>query len=70
MNSTVKALPDWKNLQVLQRSMLPPRVTAFPYENRQSAISNVRGNSPRLLIINGSWKFCYSESPLAVRVIR
>jgi len=64
MNSSVKALPDWENLHVLQRNTLPPRATSISYENRQSAISDERETSPFYQLLNGNWKFCYSESPI------
>ncbi|MFC4600524.1 glycoside hydrolase family 2 TIM barrel-domain containing protein [Cohnella hongkongensis] len=63
MNPASEALPDWENLQALQRNALPPRATSIPYASRQQAIDSVREASPYYRLLNGMWKFRYAESP-------
>ena len=54
---------DWENPQLIHRNRLPGRAYMFPYSNRSEAMTGERGASPWFELLNGQWKFDYSESP-------
>jgi len=56
-------LPDWMNLDVQGRNTEPPHAYLIPYASRESALSEAREASPFFHLLNGNWKFHYSESP-------
>jgi beta-galactosidase/evolved beta-galactosidase subunit alpha len=56
-------LRDWDNLKVLHRNRLSSRAYFISYENRESALTFERGKSKRFKLLNGMWKFYYSETP-------
>ena len=56
------ALPDWSNLNVLQRNTLPPRAHFYSYPDQESALSFNREQS-LYHSLNGTWKFHYDPSP-------
>lgn len=56
-----KQLPDWQNINVLQRGRTKPHATLLPYDSAKNAISNQRELSPYFKLLNGVWKFNYSE---------
>ncbi len=58
-----EAAPDWMNLDVLGRNTEPPHAYLIPYESRESAMKEAREASPFFHLLNGIWKFRYSESP-------
>lgn len=55
-------LPDWSNLKVIHRNILPPRSYFFPYRTRSDALSYdvARSNS---LSLSGIWRFKHSKNP-------
>lgn len=59
-------VPDWQNLNVLERNTEPPRADLIPFGDWESALANVRESSPYLHLLNGEWDFSYYESPAEV----
>lgn len=59
------ATRDWDNLNVLQRNRLQDRAYFIPYSDRESALSMARGSSSLVKLLNGTWKFYYSDSESA-----
>lgn len=56
-------LGDWDNLKVLHKNRLSSRAYFISYENKESALTFERGKSQRFKLLNGMWKFYYSETP-------
>ncbi|WZH40697.1 glycosyl hydrolases family 2 TIM barrel domain-containing protein [Fusarium acuminatum] len=56
------ALPDWTNLNILQRNNLPARAHFYSYPDQASALSFDRDQS-FFHSLNGTWKFHYDPSP-------
>ncbi|KAF4967407.1 hypothetical protein FZEAL_10534 [Fusarium zealandicum] len=56
------ALPDWSNLNVLDRNALPARAHFYSYPTQDSALSFDRDQS-YFHSLNGTWKFHYDISP-------
>ena len=54
---------DWDNLEVLHRNRLDSRAYFIPYDNITSALTFKRGRSNKIMLLNGMWKFCYSDFP-------
>lgn len=54
---------DWETFDVIEKNRLPARSYFIPYGDRESAHTYQRGNSDRCLLLNGNWKFHYSDSP-------
>lgn len=52
---------DYSNLEILHRNRLESRAYFIPYDSRETALTFEREMSDRLLLLNGSWKFCYSD---------
>jgi beta-galactosidase len=55
-------LPDWNNLEILQRNELEPRAYFFPYDTAAKALSYNATNATAVSL-NGDWHFQYYESP-------
>jgi len=55
---------DWENPELTNRNRLPGRTYTFPYSDETSAKSFQRGVSPWFMLLNGTWEFEYSSSPL------
>jgi beta-galactosidase len=54
--------PDWSNLKVLQRNVLPPRSPFVLYSDKASALAqDVQNNS---ICLSGLWKLQVVDSPL------
>lgn len=53
---------DWENPKLVQRNRLQPRSYTFTYPDESAALTFERGNSPWLRLLNGTWKFQYSET--------
>jgi beta-galactosidase len=60
---SVADLPDFENLNVLQRNAERPRAAAIPFANAQAALTNDVMGSPYYRCLNGNWHFHYSENP-------
>ncbi|MGO3167398.1 beta-galactosidase subunit alpha [Senegalia sp. (in: firmicutes)] len=60
---------DWNDLDILERNRLDSRSYFFSYDNKEDALSYQRGRSDKFMLLNGMWKFYYSntveESPEA-----
>lgn len=54
---------DWENPEIVHRNRLPARAYTFPYPSAESAATFERGASPWFALLNGMWKFDYSETP-------
>ena len=54
--------PDWCNLKVIHRNILPSRSRFFVYNNRSDALSydNTKSNT---ICLSGTWKFSHANSP-------
>ncbi|GGE31726.1 beta-galactosidase [Pullulanibacillus camelliae] len=60
------ALPDWQNLNVLERHRLRDHAYFFSYPSKETALTNQRGASTCFKLLNGVWKFFYADNPHAV----
>ncbi|MEN6357785.1 MAG: glycoside hydrolase family 2 TIM barrel-domain containing protein [Armatimonadota bacterium] len=54
---------DWENPELIHRNRLPARAHIFPYPDKDSAATDEREKSPWFVLLNGSWKFNYSQNP-------
>ncbi|OBT81229.1 hypothetical protein VE02_09979 [Pseudogymnoascus sp. 03VT05] len=54
--------PDWSNIDVIHRGVLPPRSYFFLYETESSALNNSRDLS-QSINLSGVWKFHHSANP-------
>jgi beta-galactosidase len=59
------AAPEWENERLMGRNKEPRRSSAFPYPNRESALTAPRGESPFCRSLNGRWQFRWSPEPSA-----
>jgi beta-galactosidase len=57
-----RSTPDWCNLKVIHRNVLPPRASFFNFKNAQNALS-YDADASESLCLSGTWKFHYSNSP-------
>lgn len=55
-------LPDWSNLHVLHRNILPPRAHFYSFADEDAALTFNREKS-FFHSLNGTWKFHYDASP-------
>lgn len=53
---------DWENLEILHKNRLPARAYFIPYSDKKKALTLNRGNSDFIKLLNGSWKFHYSDT--------
>jgi beta-galactosidase len=54
--------PDWCNLKVIHRNILPPRASFFNYKTAKDALTYDSAAS-EALCLSGTWKFHHSNSP-------
>ncbi|MCP3738596.1 beta-galactosidase subunit alpha [Rossellomorea sp. BNER] len=54
---------DWETLSVLHRGRLPDRAYFLSFTNEKNALTYERGRSRGFKLLNGMWKFNYSENP-------
>jgi beta-galactosidase len=54
--------PDWDNLKVIHRNVLPPRAHFFNSIDLKSALS-YSPTETEVLYLNGTWKFHHANSP-------
>jgi beta-galactosidase/beta-glucuronidase len=52
---------DWENLEILHRNRLPEHSYFFSYERLEEALTYERSLSSHIKLLNGMWKFNYSE---------
>jgi beta-galactosidase len=62
MNSFPKDKPDWNNLAVLHRNVLPARASFFNYSSVDKALT-YNEDAAEKISLNGTWKFHHSASP-------
>lgn len=60
--SAQEKLPYWKDINILSVNKEKPRTTFMTYDNRQDALTGVYEKSKYYLLLNGAWKFYYSDS--------
>lgn len=53
---------DWENPEIVHRNRMPARAYTFPYPDADTAATFERGASPWFKLLNGVWKFNYSET--------
>jgi len=58
-----QAPPDWSNLEVLSRNRMAPHATLFPYESAELALARRPSGSRWYRLLNGTWKFHWTENP-------
>jgi beta-galactosidase len=54
--------PNWENPGVNAIGKLPARATAFPFEDRERALTGNMARSSRFLSLDGAWRFAFSPS--------
>jgi beta-galactosidase len=57
-----KGLPDWSNLEVLHKNILPPRASFHLYDNEADALTRDTTKS-KTHSLSGTWKFSLAKSP-------
>ncbi|KAL3492369.1 glycosyl hydrolases family 2, TIM barrel domain-containing protein [Aspergillus germanicus] len=62
MNSFPKDKPDWNNLAVLHRNVLPARASFFNYSSVEKGLT-YNEDAAEKISLNGTWKFHHSASP-------
>jgi len=63
-NITFSQAPyDWENPLLTGINNEPPHATFFPYNSEEAALKNDWISSPDVLLLNGIWKFQWSENP-------
>lgn len=55
-------MKDWANHKILHRNRLTPRAYTFSYPEAEMALAFERGVSPWFQLLNGIWKFSFSET--------
>lgn len=55
--------PDWENPRLTGINNEPPHATFIPYDTDGAALKNDWASSPYCLLLNGNWKFSWSENP-------
>lgn len=58
---TIKT-PYWQDIQTVSVNREEPRTAFMTYDSRQSALSGEYENSKYYKLLNGTWKFYYSDS--------
>ncbi|KAL2830621.1 glycosyl hydrolases family 2, TIM barrel domain-containing protein [Aspergillus cavernicola] len=62
MNSFPQQTPDWNNLGVIHRNVLPARASFFNYTSPEKALTYDE-NVTEKVSLNGVWKFHHAASP-------
>lgn len=57
-----KKLMDWENIDVLHRNRLKSRAYFMSYSGKKEALTYDRSSSHGFKLLNGVWKFFYSEA--------
>ncbi len=57
--------PDWSNVEIIHRNILPPRAAFFNYTNVSDALS-LDTKKARAVCLSGTWKFNVYENPFDV----
>ena len=56
------ALPYWQDIQVVGVNKEAPRSSFMTYGDRETALTSQYENSPYYELLNGTWKFYYTDS--------
>jgi hypothetical protein len=56
------SVPDWSNLEILQRNKLPARASFYIYDSLKDALARDVSKS-KTLSLSGTWKFKVSPNP-------
>lgn len=54
---------DWENPEVFNINREEPHATLISYNDENKAFEGVMSNSPNVLLLDGRWRFCYSNTP-------
>lgn len=57
-------MTDLTDLQTIERNREKSRSYFIPFSTKEAALTFERGNSDRMQLLNGTWKFSYAESPI------
>ncbi|MBF0196575.1 MAG: DUF4981 domain-containing protein [Planctomycetes bacterium] len=60
---SLEAKDNWNNLSVIQVGTEEPHTTMMTYPTEALALKNSESESPWYKLLNGSWKFNWSENP-------
>ncbi|WP_429082567.1 beta-galactosidase subunit alpha [Brassicibacter mesophilus] len=63
MKNQMKSTNDWENNNMLHRNRLINRSYFIYFQSKNSALTLERGNSNWFQLLNGMWKFYYSNNP-------
>ncbi|WMI65209.1 glycoside hydrolase family 2 TIM barrel-domain containing protein [Aestuariibaculum sp. YM273] len=63
INSNIK---PWEDPQVSGINRMPSRATSFSFPDELSALENIKEDSGRFKLLNGDWKFHWSQTPEGV----
>ena len=55
--------PDWENPRLTGISNEPAHASFLPFDSEATALANDRAASPWYILLNGTWKFNWSENP-------
>ena len=56
-------LAGWQDLSIFEVNTLKPRATFYGFDTEKEALENDYYNSKNLLLLNGTWKFNFAETP-------
>jgi beta-galactosidase len=63
LSSAFAQLPDWENPELIGINNEPPHATFLPFDQITDALKNDWAASPYYMLLNGTWKFNWSENP-------
>lgn len=55
--------PEWQDLSIFEVNTLKPRATFYVFDTEKETLENDYYNSKNLLLLNGTWKFNFAETP-------
>ncbi|MCF8460201.1 MAG: DUF4981 domain-containing protein [Flavobacteriales bacterium] len=62
-SASIAQKPDWENPKVFKRGTETPRSTFYLFKSVEKAKSNQPFSSENYVLLNGNWKFHWSEHP-------
>lgn len=57
------AAPDWENQAVFRTNKMPARAVKMAFPTKEEALTKKRMESPYSLVLNGEWKFNWTDHP-------
>ncbi len=63
LSSFAQTQNDWENPQLTGINNEPPHASFLPYDTEEAALKNDWSASPWSILLNGTWKFNWSENP-------